>query len=366
MNKICEFCAGEYNDSLSTCPSCGGANSTVRRSVGVPKTIEELKEYYVFHKFPPKEVTRFFIDEDYKEAKAYGIYKDDSGKFIVYKNKADGTRAIRYCGNDESYAVNEIYLKLNEELAAQPSRRANNKTKYNKIDSIEALKEFYDRQQYPPSDVTGFYIGENTDKPNAIGIYNQENSILSVVYKNRSNGSQKIIFKNWDESVAVEKILFIMTRKLGVPKKDAEYYYAIDNAKKHYRSNTFFYAKVLLVSLFLISLIFSISVAYFGDIKYKKTGYYNIDDSYYYQINGDWYFYDDAWTPCEEPAYDGNLSSYKTGESFNGDYSSFEDSDYYDNYHSSGNNDSDDWDSGWDSDYDSGGWDSGGDWDSDW
>ena len=34
---------------------------------------------------------------------------------IVYKNKADGSRAIRYRGPDEEHAVNEIYLKLLDE-----------------------------------------------------------------------------------------------------------------------------------------------------------------------------------------------------------------------------------------------------------
>ena len=61
----------------------------------------------------PLDKIRFFIGEDYKEPKAFGIYKDEtSGDWIVYKNKANGERAIRYQGKDEDYAVNEIWSKL--------------------------------------------------------------------------------------------------------------------------------------------------------------------------------------------------------------------------------------------------------------
>ena len=42
---------------------------------------------------------------------------------IVYKNKSDGSRAIRYQGLDEAYAVNEIYLKLQVEMQKQEARK---------------------------------------------------------------------------------------------------------------------------------------------------------------------------------------------------------------------------------------------------
>lgn len=88
---------------------------------GVPQTIEELKAWYTAHNLPPEEVTRFFIGKDYKEPKVFGIYQDGE-RFIVYKNKADGSRAIRYEGGDEAYAVNELYLKLKEEIARQKAQ----------------------------------------------------------------------------------------------------------------------------------------------------------------------------------------------------------------------------------------------------
>lgn len=41
----------------------------------------------------------------------------NGGEVTVYKNKSDGTRAVRYQGTDEAYAVNEVYLKIKEMLA---------------------------------------------------------------------------------------------------------------------------------------------------------------------------------------------------------------------------------------------------------
>ncbi|SFU38569.1 hypothetical protein [Butyrivibrio sp. M55] len=84
-----------------------------------PKTIEELKEYCEKNGFT-SEKTRFFIGENYKEPKAFGIYKDEgNGEFIVYKNKDDGNRAIRYRGYDEAFAVGELYDRLQKEIVNQ-------------------------------------------------------------------------------------------------------------------------------------------------------------------------------------------------------------------------------------------------------
>ena len=108
-------------DELSEkCPNCGaplsGANRT---SSEQPKTIEELKAWYDAHHLPPEEITRFFIGKNITEPKAFGIYKDGNGDFVVYKNKASGERAIRYQGSDEQYAVNELYQRLKAEIADQ-------------------------------------------------------------------------------------------------------------------------------------------------------------------------------------------------------------------------------------------------------
>ena len=65
----------------------------------------------------PLEKMRFFINEDRKEPRCFGIYQDEyTGHWIVYKNKADGSRAVRYAGPDEAYAAQEIWAKINSEI----------------------------------------------------------------------------------------------------------------------------------------------------------------------------------------------------------------------------------------------------------
>ena len=128
MKIKCEYCNNYLDDTEEKCPNCGAVNNNYKRvGEGVPTTIEELQQWYKERNLPPQEVTRFFIGIDYKEPKAFGIYKDsNTGNFVVYKNKDTGERAIRYEGNDEKYAVNELYLKLKEEILNQKSVNINN------------------------------------------------------------------------------------------------------------------------------------------------------------------------------------------------------------------------------------------------
>ena len=111
-------------ETVESCPHCGaplsGANRTASEQ---PKTIDELKEWYVAHHLPPEEVTRFFIGKNITEPKAFGIYKNDVGDVVVYKNKSTGERAIRYQGADEAYGVNELYQRLKAEIADQKGNR---------------------------------------------------------------------------------------------------------------------------------------------------------------------------------------------------------------------------------------------------
>lgn len=87
-----------------------------------PQTIAELLAF-CNEKGMPLRTMRFFIGEDYPEPKAFGIFQDADGDFVVYKNKADGTRAIRYKGPDEAFAVNEIYEKLKSEVELRRNMR---------------------------------------------------------------------------------------------------------------------------------------------------------------------------------------------------------------------------------------------------
>lgn len=75
-----------------------------------PETIAELQQYCA-QKGMPLIRMRFFIGENYKQPRAFGIYRDGDD-FVVYKNKDNGNRAVRYKGPDEAFAVNEIFQKL--------------------------------------------------------------------------------------------------------------------------------------------------------------------------------------------------------------------------------------------------------------
>ena len=113
----CKFCGGVVRSDERKCPQCGAENENfvadTSRSVFLPKTIPELQEYCAERGMPLLRM-RFFIGEDFREPRAFGIYQDGED-FVVYKNKSDGSRAIRYRGPDEAYAVNELFQKLLEE-----------------------------------------------------------------------------------------------------------------------------------------------------------------------------------------------------------------------------------------------------------
>ena len=119
MKIKCDYCGNTYEEYSEKCPYCGAPNPSHHDGDRQPRTIEELKQWYLARKLPPQEITRFFIGIDYKKPKAFGIYKDEDGNFVVYKNKADGSRAIRYKGKDEAYAVDELYQKLKDEIVNQ-------------------------------------------------------------------------------------------------------------------------------------------------------------------------------------------------------------------------------------------------------
>ncbi|MBR5381196.1 MAG: hypothetical protein IK136_01105 [Oscillospiraceae bacterium] len=98
--------------------------SEKKKTYRKPRTLDELRAFCE-RKGMPLEKMRFFIGENVEEARAFGVYRCEDGDFIVYKNKADGSRYVRYKGADEAFAVNELYEKLKaetEKRRASPSR----------------------------------------------------------------------------------------------------------------------------------------------------------------------------------------------------------------------------------------------------
>ncbi len=87
-------------------------------------SIEELKQKCA-EKNMPLEKMRFFIGVDMKEPKCFGVYRDEeTGDWIVYKNKANGERAIRYSGPDEARAAQEIWNKIGDEVKLRKDKYA--------------------------------------------------------------------------------------------------------------------------------------------------------------------------------------------------------------------------------------------------
>lgn len=119
MEVICEYCNRTISDTDEHCPYCGSVNKRFRRVMeGAPATMEELLRFYDVNFKYPFDVTHFFIGENQTTPLSYGIYKDDAD-YIVYYNDEQGTREILYEGKDETYAVNEIHIKIVQRLEVE-------------------------------------------------------------------------------------------------------------------------------------------------------------------------------------------------------------------------------------------------------
>ena len=107
-------------------------------------SIEELKQKCA-EKNMPLEKMRFFIGENRKEPKCFGVYLDEStGNWVVYKNKADGSRAVRYEGPDEARAAQEIWNKIGDEVKHRKDMHA---SPYDE----SVLREIYGQSETKPS-----------------------------------------------------------------------------------------------------------------------------------------------------------------------------------------------------------------------
>jgi len=344
MKIQCEYCGGWLQDTDATCPNCGGTNNHLKRfSLSTPQTIEELKLWYQERNLPPSEVTRFFIGENYRGARAFGIYKDpDTGDFVVYKNKDDGSRAVRYEGPDEAYAVNELLDKLKSEILNQKNHSMNRSTVSHPVQRSNGM----DTPKIVAVVVACMVMTISFQVIPILGIIILGYFITLFVPKRRSPFSEKIR----------EQIPFLRNADHESP-----------SWRKGKRIAT-------IVAIILIVCIFAL-------VSGPKYYYYN--GNVYCKYHGDYYeYFNDDYIPIGFYDLPANLlsspSSYKLSPSnsnWNSSYSFFS-SDYYDtsssssyssgSYSSGSSSWNSDWDSGYDWDsYDS--WDSGGtDWGSDW
>lgn len=87
--------------------------------------VRSVQELIARTRHMPLERMRFFINEDRREPRCFGIYQEpESGFWVVYKNKADGSRAVRYHGPDEAYAAQELWAKIQSETALRRGERS--------------------------------------------------------------------------------------------------------------------------------------------------------------------------------------------------------------------------------------------------
>ena len=325
MKIRCEYCEQFIDDTEETCPHCGAVNPAASRAAsGVPRTVEELKAFAERHNLPLAKM-RVFLGENYTGPRAYGIYRDeDSGEFVVYKNKSDGSRAVRYRGHDEAYAVGELYQKMKSEVASQKSRLAMSGG------TSRGASAFTDEER-------------RRDLERRFGVGQGAGS---------STGSQAV--------GCLSRLLTWLGRIVA---------------------GSF----GLLVVLVILGGIVTFIVGRQSP-GLPAGGYYRYEDTTYYPWHGDWYYWDDTdsdWYETDPPSgftdhYDDYFvsDSYYDYDGFDDGFESFYNGSVYQNYSDSYDSDydsdsswssswdDDDWDDDWDDDdWD---WDSGDDWDSDW
>ncbi len=415
MGKVkCSYCGSFIDDALTNCPHCGAVNEyLVRYAKKTPKTIEELQQWYTARNLPPEDVSRFYIGKDVKKPRAFGIYKKD-GRFTVYKNKSDGTRAVRYSGTDEAYAVNEIYMKLKEEILNQKNRNLAAKTK---ASGRTAPSRSSRSAPYRPvrSGTGGAFRGLFSNKFSRTLIiviilaflgslieepeydrYYDGGSIDTVYFASHQDRYEWWRYDDLEDSWELDETYSSgATRPFGI-KKDHEITYEE------------------LISRYDGRIPECVTSRSFVDAHHPpvSSGYYIYDDSVYYYLNNrygynsGWYTYDDGdWDYyCDEDdkellgeelwydtdsyyssydydSLDSDRFYYYGGDDWITDFSDTEfyqtyeqnESDYYSSYSDQDDDsgysswDDDDDDSWWDWDDDSSwDWDSGSDWDSGW
>ena len=116
MKIKCDYCGAFINDYDHFCQKKKKKNQhLIPRNSEVPLTIEELAIWFKNQNYHSPYQTKVFIGENYNGPNSFGIYKDSqTHNCIVYRTLRDGTKEIRYEGQDEAYAVNELYMKLQE------------------------------------------------------------------------------------------------------------------------------------------------------------------------------------------------------------------------------------------------------------
>ena len=320
-DEFCGFCGaliprnkavGQTEQASAAAVQAAPAAEGVRekRRVQTPQTVEELLAFCERHELPLSKM-RFFIGLDYPGAKAYGIFKDKNGDFVVYKNKADGSRAVRYRGPDEAYAVNELFQKLKDEASGQRARVAAART-----------------PGYPASSAHGTNPYNHPDEMRA-----------SRRPRKRKTNALLIGIIAAAAAITIGRTVAAVNKPASSPSTG---YYQYNN-NYYYYQNDDWYLYNGFGDWYPIYSVDDELLNNYGD--YYTS--YSYDDDYGVQSFSDSSYYDD----------------YSGSSSYSSDWDSGSDSDWDSGWDWDDDDDWDsssdwDWDSDWDSDF--------GDWDSDW
>ena len=380
MKIKCEYCDSMFDDTLESCPNCGAVNKNVRRSTpDQPTTIAELEQWYRDRGLPPYGVTRFYINVDYRNPKAFGIYQDErTGNYVVYKNKADGTRAIRYEGTDEAFAVNELLTRLKQEILEQKSNslRKRQNAGYSsgggsrrpRKRKSNVFTSFFVSLFFIATMVGCVYLSMNQDRGAKVGYYSYKDQLYYHLDESKGNWGV------YDEEKGEWKEPWLTPDILKGRFKSAEFYLSPDYDPSYGGEDIR-------------------NSSYYDDYLHafqSSTGYYSYDGNTYYHMkpkyNEGWYMYDtedERWeymlnhempadllhcAPAQDfwytPTWDSEtqMTDFETTDEYIEYQEYLEESARQASESSDSSSSSDyDWDSGSDS------WDSGStDWDSDW
>lgn len=417
MAKVkCDHCDSFIDDTQEKCPICGANNSAYQRIVSdTPKTIEQLQSWYRARKLPPEETTRFFIGKDIKEPKAFGIYQKGD-YFIVYKNKANGQRAIRYEGKDEAYAVNEIYLKLKEEILRQKNINHNRRQQNNSYQS-DNRQDYKPRKKHRYTPLLYVFLPVILSVVFIISVLATIGAGLFIDSGRPANyylsSDKQLYYSEGLEGETYDWWLYdYSTKEWNSVYNLEEDEYPPQVEKDNVRDDIYAIAEELNLSAKEIDIYNSKKFIDAGNHKTPTTSYYRHGDKLYYFLddthgnygkdnsgwyifqNNDWEYYcseddrtslgDDLWYYARDYSLGSSFSAYDWEDDGLSDawnptnFKSFEDTSWYKSYESNNSayerdmeeqrNDDNDWDSDSDWDWDDNDdWDSDyGDWDSDW
>ena len=356
----------------------------------------------------PLEKMRFFIGENRKEPKCFGVYQDEStGNWVVYKNKADGTRTVRYEGPDEARAAQEIWNKIGDEVKHRKDMHA---SPYDE----SVLREIYGQSETKPSVWGGmFKVGAGGAPENKLdGVSEEELGGMPDNELRRESGKEPGKESagepgkepegehGKEPAGALEKEPGGASERVqrSVPSKvsrSALGKASVKTARKTSRkapegilgvfSNTFsFIWNEFVLEHPFASLFFAlVGASLFLEFLFPspQNGYYQVEDTVYYYLEDQWYMYDDSgdwvtsYVDLDDP------EDYYLGDFYSEEYGTeaFEGTEYYGHYleeerekENKRNDRDDDYDNDYDYDdddydYDYDDWDADDtDWDTDW